>query len=104
MVKRSLRCFLNLVCGPAWHRPMSGRRWGGSTRKSIGARGAGFSARIKKPDIRQQLWLLHPIQSACCNRAGSIYVHTWPKADISPFAGTALVTVLGGLAEFECIW
>jgi len=24
-----------------------------------------------------------------------------PKADISPFAGTALVIVLGGLAEFE---
>jgi hypothetical protein len=26
MVKRSLRCFPNLVCGPAWHLPMSGRR------------------------------------------------------------------------------
>jgi hypothetical protein len=38
MVKRSLRCFPNLMCGPAWHRPMSGRRGGGSTRKSIGAR------------------------------------------------------------------
>jgi len=39
MAKRSLRRFPNLVSGPAWLRPMPWRRWGGSARKSIVARG-----------------------------------------------------------------
>src|ERR1700746_3104620 len=39
MVRRSPRRFPNLLCGPAWLRPMSWRRCGGSERKPIEARG-----------------------------------------------------------------
>jgi hypothetical protein len=39
MVRRSPRRFPNLLCGPAWFRPMSWRRCGGSERKPIEARG-----------------------------------------------------------------
>src|SRR6516165_7583167 len=48
MVKRSLRCFPNLVCGPAWHRPIwAPLRWK-HAKIHRGSRPE-LSGRIKKP-------------------------------------------------------
>jgi hypothetical protein len=36
-----------------------------------------LASRIRKPDIRQQLTFDPESTETCCDRAGSIYVHTW---------------------------
>jgi len=55
MVKRSLRCFPNLVCGPAWQGQCLGAVEVEARENPSGLRGREYSGRIKKPDIRQQL-------------------------------------------------
>jgi hypothetical protein len=79
MAKRSHRRFPNLVCGPARLWPSLGavEVEAGENPSRLAAR---KSSRITKPDIRQQLGPSIQIQPTCCNRAGSIYVHTWPVA------------------------
>src|SRR5262249_22061881 len=40
-----------------------------------------LASRIRKPDIRQQLTFDPESTETCCDRAGSIYVHTWHNAE-----------------------